>query len=185
MAKKYAMWVHGTAAVPELMAGDAGADGPLLQVDHVPKSDYVGLHQGRGVRFRGKANHGNWFHFSIPTPVIAGDAPARLETAFVLYESTRNLVSVDAVHVFDGPNRLYEAPMPGGAATSGDHGGAGRPGTADGRRYIEGTENVTRFTVPGRPPIIWGVGLSVHVFFAQEGEIQFTTAGADFLVGAD
>jgi hypothetical protein len=178
------MWVHGNTAVPERMAGDVGADGPLLQVDRVPKSDYIGLHQGPGIRFRGKAGHENWFHFAIPTPVLMHDAQALLERVFVLYNTEPGIVSVLQVDVFDGPNLLRSFPTGGTTmepnGTSGIHDGRGAAGTGDGRRFI--VDGDTRFTLGDKPLVIWGVGISVRVFFAQEGEIRFTAAGADFVV---
>jgi hypothetical protein len=70
MEARVAMWVNGVSAFAERTAGDAGRDGPLTQVTDgvdgpgIPYSDIVGLRQGLGATFRGKAFHDNWFHFA-------------------------------------------------------------------------------------------------------------------------
>jgi hypothetical protein len=124
MEAKVAMWVNGVSAFAERTAGDAGRDGPLMQVTDgvdgpgIPYSDIVGLRQGFGATFRGKAFHDNWFHFAIPTPVILPvylwasqeyDRARRLklEQVFVLfknYVSPRGgaLAQIRQVDVWDG-----------------------------------------------------------------------------------
>src|SRR5215210_1002851 len=103
MDVKFAMWVHGVSAFPQVTAGDAGAEGPLVQVRvgpedrGIPWSDITGLRQGFGATFRGKRDHDNWFHFPMPAPVLvpmyqpAGstfrEKSIRLEKVFVLYRN--------------------------------------------------------------------------------------------------
>jgi hypothetical protein len=135
MDARFAMWVHGVSVVPERTAGDIGADGPLVQVRDsedrgIPYTDITGLRQGSGAIFRGKRNHDNWFHFSIPTPVLVPmyqpvsstfrEKSIRLEKVFVLH---RNPAVYDAalawvadVHVWDGSENRYDTrldPPPG------------------------------------------------------------------------
>jgi hypothetical protein len=58
--------------------------GPLSFVPQHDYQDVVGLRQGFGVRFRGKANQQVWFHFAIPTPVINNGDRVTLDRVFVL-----------------------------------------------------------------------------------------------------
>jgi len=130
MDTRMAMWVHGVSVFPERTSGDAGADGPLIQSQHIPWSDIVGLRQGFGATFRGKQNHDNWFHFSIPTPVLVPvfhsepgrgyDKPygqrVRLERVFVLFQNEVTQVHglsgakawITQVHVWDGAQNRYD-----------------------------------------------------------------------------
>jgi hypothetical protein len=169
-----AMWVHGNTIVPErtIKAEPVGTDGPLTDIPGVPGSGMLGFRRGGGATFRGKDNHDNWFHFSIPTPVIHEGVRARLLKVFVLFNSDPT-VSVTDVHVWDGiRERIFEREMPTGVT--------GRHDGADGLSDL--AEDFTQWTLPDQPQIYWGVGISVRVFFADEGQITFTSAGADFEV---
>jgi hypothetical protein len=199
-----AMWVHGVSALPERTAGDAGADGPLVQVQNIPWSDIAGLRQGFGATFRGKRHHHNWFHFSIPTPVMVPtfnprsqtyDQPygqrARLERVFVLHraESRQDLNGqilanawVTDVHVWDGTATRYVLQsFPGDdSRIDGQLGDDGRHDLALQER--RNSWRVLQGGVPATPPVNWGIAISVRVHFGVESEILFAAAGADFLL---
>jgi hypothetical protein len=113
---------------------------------------------------------GYWFHFSIPTPVIVFDVRSKLLRVFVLWDASDH-VSVDVVHVYDGPSRIA---VFGVNPASGSHCGAG--GHAD---LVDG---VTKFDLSPAPDVLWGIGVSVGVSFQQDGDITFCSAGADFEV---
>lgn len=169
-----AMWVHGNTVVPErtIKAEPAGTDGPLTDIRGVPGSGMLGFRRGGGTQFRGKDGHKNWFHFSIPTPVIHNGERANLAKVFVLYR-TDPQVNLIAVHVWDGArtgNPIFQSAMPRGI--SGDHDGSGGDGD-----LIEG---MNMWTVSAQPRVFWGVGISVHVHFIDTGNIIFASAGADF-----
>jgi hypothetical protein len=154
----HASWVHGNIAVPEIPGPDRFAN-----VDGFGWTDLVGLHRGWGSIFRGKAGTSNVFHFCIPTPVIIGDAPVRLDKAFAFF-NVQTPAHVVFFHVWDGPDRRFHRE---GLTVTGDH-----------SRDIEW--NLNAFEIPDKPLIRWGVGISVGVVFEGEASITFTTAGADF-----
>ena len=140
METRFAMWVHGVSVVPERTAKVEGSPGPLAPVSDgvngpwIPWSEITGLRQGFGATFHGKAGYDNWFHFSIPTPVIMPIfQPAdqhynlgqgiRLEKVFVLfknYVSPRGgaLAHIQKVDVWDGGQTRYDTrlvPAPAGS----------------------------------------------------------------------
>ena len=208
MDTRVAMWVHGTAVFPERTAGDVGADGPLTQAYQIPWSDVVGLRQGYGASFRGRAEHDNWFHFAIPTPVILpvfqtgsghydGGQRLRLEKVFVLYQNEVDsfggaLSWVHRVDVWDGaetqfttqlvsPRRdemILQGSDGGPALVRDDFGG-------EHRMAIQENYNAWVLTsggAPITPSIKWGVCVSVNIRFAVDANILFASAGADFLL---
>lgn len=169
----YAMWVHGNTAIPQFVGGvsvsSPGTPGhETAKVNGQNWTDIVGLPQGTGKIFRGQPGT-NFFHFSIPTPVIMSDRRVRLERVFVLFSSDPD-VQVTRVFVFDGCKTVDVSAMQTGV--SGRHDGCG--GLADLQA------NVTLHQVESRPEIYFGVGISVEVRFSREGNITFTAAGADF-----
>lgn len=170
-----AMWVHGTAAIPErtIKSEPFGTEGPLMDIPGFPGSGMLGLPRGSGKTFRGKGNSGNehdWFHFAIPTPVIHEGARANLKTVFLLFRADPQVL-VEAIHVWDGGNRrIFESTMPHGV--TGDHGG--QLGLGD----IQ--SNITAWALPNAPEVMWGIDVGVLVRFNREGNITFCAAGADF-----
>jgi hypothetical protein len=186
----YATWVHGTSVRAEWVGdtlnnvsanrwdGSAGAVG---------WSNVNGLPRGWGMTFRGKraftgglggstvgpfhaetpfeySQKGYWFHFAIPTPVIVAGNRSRLLRVFVLWE-TRAGVSPVAVHVFDGANRIFVT---------------GITGSGPATHASDLTLGVTRFDLPAPHSVIFSIGISVAVSFAEEGDLTFFSAGADF-----
>ncbi|MFN2588824.1 MAG: hypothetical protein ABR613_12005 [Actinomycetota bacterium] len=165
----HAVWVHGNAVRAQWVGDPPLPEAQGTRLDGttggVPHSNIVGLPEGPGATYRGRTPVGfggaravpvrsAFFHFSIPTPVLLNNARARLVRAFVLYRTDVDF-GVQEVHLFDGPNYILGPPM------------AGRP-----RRDTSGTNGlsdliagVTSFEVPGRPPMIWGLGISVGVAF--------------------
>jgi hypothetical protein len=220
MEAKVAMWVNGVSAFAERTAGDAGRDGPLTQVTDgvegpgIPYSDIVGLRQGFGATFRGKAFHDNWFHFAIPTPVIlpvflqarqAYDPGRRLklEQVFVLfknYVSPRGgaLAQIRQVDVWDGGQTRFNTHLipeppgraPGGIPIGGDVPEDPEPLPPDPYRGdhhlgIHGGWNA--WTVSDaqnnlKPPVQFGICISVLVHFSADIDIRFAAAGADFIL---
>jgi hypothetical protein len=209
MDTRVAMWVHGVSALPERTAGDAGADGPLTQAYQIPWSDIVGLRQGYGASFRGRAAHDNWFHFAIPTPVsLPVFQPGighydrgqglRLEKVFVLYQNEVNSFGgavswVQRVDVWDGAETQFTTrlvsprrdevilrPDDGGPALVLDDFG--------GEHRMAIQENYNAWILMGgggatiTPSIKWGICVSVNVRFAVDSNILFASAGADFLL---
>lgn len=148
--KKYAMWVHGTAVQPE------------REGYHINKA-----RAGFGARFSSTGSE--WFHFAIPTPVIAAGQDSTLQQAFILYRTTMT-AHITAVHIYDGRQILHKLD---GLNLSGDHGG--------------GLDPQTLLPVPANLHVKFGLGISVAVAFGDSTpsgvpSVEFVSAGADFLV---
>jgi hypothetical protein len=162
----HASWVHGTAFAP----AERPANG-LSNVNGVSWTDVVGLRQGGGTTFQGQAGHNNWFHVSIPTPVIVNDVRARLKQVFVMFQcgdpnaqAAQNAgANVTDIHVWDGPNRIHTF---GPFLLFGEH------------RFRLDTSNT--LVMPAAREISWGIGLSVRVQFSAQTQVTFAAAGADF-----
>ncbi|HKY56311.1 MAG TPA: hypothetical protein VJM08_18485 [Anaerolineales bacterium] len=218
MEARFAMWVHGVSAYPQRTAGDAGRDGPLVQVREevdgpgVPWSDIVGLREGGGATFRGKAFHKNWFHFAIPVPVIMPVfQPANqhynlgqgihLEKVFVLFQnyvSARGgaLTRIEHVHVWDGGQTRYDTrlvpnPNPVGPISNpvGDVPPDPEPLPYDpfGGNHLDIQGGWNAWTIfdgvrDFKPLIRFGLCISVYVHFSAEIDIRFAAAGADFIL---
>ena len=156
-----AMWIHGQAVIPEIVADDSGT----LNVC-ITSTGSVG-----GATYRGSAGVSSWFHFPIPTPVIQHDVRARLIKVFILFRADAG-VSLARVDVWDGGNQLRAFSPP-----------VGITGTHDGKIGLGDLQpDVTMWMLQDQPQVFWGIGLSAEVRFEQEGSITFTTAGADFAV---
>jgi hypothetical protein len=218
MEARVAMWVNGVSAWAERTAGDAGRDGPLKQVSEgvdgpgIPYSDIVGLRQGFGATFCGKAFHDNWFHFAIPTPVILPVyLPARqtydlgrrlkIEQVFVLFKnfvSARGgaLAQIRQVDVWDGAThfdtRLTPAPpndivpVPEGLDLPPDPEPLpDDPHRGDHHLGIQAGWNAwTIIDSQGnpKPRVNFGICISVLVHFSADIDIRFAAAGADFIL---
>jgi hypothetical protein len=141
----------------------------MLNVSGISGTDLLGVPQGPGITYRGKAGKGNWFHFSIPTPTFFRRTPGDegfsqllkvLLAGRILQRSTR----LDMVHVWDGDTPLHRfEPLD----VAGDF------------RNLA----ATTFTLPEPRQVFRGVGLSVHISFGTEpATFGFTAAGADFEV---
>ena len=186
----HAQWIHGTAVRPEWIADN------LQQVTGerwdgssggIGWSDHHGLPRAWGSTYRGKravfgnttapfdaerpfstSEKGCWFHFAIPTPVIANGARATLQRVFILWEADAG-VQPATVHVHDGINRVAAI-----GVTRDARGATGRGGHSD---LIDGS---TKFDLPTGHEMLWSVGISVAVWFRRDGDITFFSAGADF-----
>jgi hypothetical protein len=156
---KQASWIHGTVFVPE-----SAADGKFAQVASIPFTNRVGFPRGDGKIFRGQPGSDNWFHASIPTPVLVDGVRVRAEKVFVLFRSDPG-ARIENVHVWDGSQRkIFE----------------------DNILRLTGNFSATiggsnSWIIPGSPEMQWGLGLSVRVNFLQDAHITFTSAGADFV----
>jgi hypothetical protein len=193
----HASWIHGTTFRAEWI-GDT-----LFRVvggrwdgstGEVPWSDINGLPRGWGTTFRGKRSEvtgfggartagpfdpanpfqyslkGYWFHAAVPTPIILFDRRSRLLTVFVLWTSTAG-VRPAAVHVWHGPSRIAALGVNAAAAGTGRSGAGGLPDLVNG---------VSRFALPAPVRVLFPINISVGVTFANDGDITFHAAGADF-----
>ncbi len=179
----YAVWVHGNAAGAQHVGNP-----PIMQArdghNVVPWSDIVGFPLNNGMVFRGCNRSGGLFgarvvpqpstifHFMIPTPVVTCGMGAKLLRVFVLWQADPN-ITLHRVEAFDGP-LFHPVDFPGSVG-GGRDGGGGRADLVPG---------ITSFDVPSTPEILWGVGITVGFGFAADGNIRFTSAGADFDIQA-
>ncbi len=142
--------MHGTAVQPE------------REGYHINKA-----RAGYGARFSSTGSE--WFHFAIPTPVIAAGHDSILQQAFVLYKTTMT-AHITAVHIYDGRNLVHKLePL----NLSGDHGGA-----LDAQTFL---------SMPANLHVKFGLGISIAVVFGNATPngvptIEFVSAGGDFVV---
>ena len=97
MARKAAMWVHGT----------------IVKAEYAVESM---TRKGWGTHFTGRPLTNNWFHIPIPTPGIFDEMRPPLVKVFVLYRATYAMIT--NVHIYDGsrPVKVFD-----GLNLSGDH----------------------------------------------------------------
>jgi hypothetical protein len=120
-----------------------------------------------GATFRGRPGSSNWFHISVPVPVFTNGDRSVIEKAFVFYKTTSS--RIQAVHVFDGPNKIKEF--------------AGLNLAGDRSHNVLPPYNTWEIN-PGIE-LAWGLGISVAVTFDAgidstiHPDITFCTAGID------
>lgn len=153
-----AMWVHGHSASIELNNRGRGSG---EDIGGRQWTALQGLRVGWGVEYRGQDDSDYWFHFPIPTAVIDDGVRARFRRVMVLYTAGRG-VTMSAVHVWDGPNRIYTRD---GLAIGGEN-----------KSLVDGRNS---FALPNQE-VLWGVGVSVLFHFADPGSVTLHTAGVDF-----
>ncbi len=116
------------------------------------------------IRVVGRPNTANWFHFAIPTPVVVRDNRLTLDAALIRFRSEATLACVTNVHVFDAERRIA---------------------THDGLNSAPSAWTMQRYQIPGKPEVLWAVGVSLGVRFSgstnQQNTIELSAAGVDFL----
>lgn len=116
------------------------------------------------IRVVGRANTTNWFHFAIPTAVIVNDNRLRVDSAMLRFRSGSTAADVTNVHVFDGENRIF---------------------AQDNLNLSPTALTFNRFTLPNKPDVFFGVGVTVGVRFTgindAQNTMEFAAAGVDFL----
>jgi Family of unknown function (DUF6623) len=130
---------------------------------HSLQSENPALSVGRigwGGQIRGPGGQG-WFHLAIPTPVIVTDIRQRIDAAMLLF-SSGSQGSIRNVHVWDGNTRI----------------------AAFDNLNLTGNQVFDRRTLPARPSVSWGIGIS---FFAVLGTdpanawVDVHSGGVDFV----
>jgi hypothetical protein len=86
--------IHGNAV------SVAEAPGDLENVNGIGWTDIVGLRQGWGATFRGKARRFVWFHYTIPTMSIVNNSALALSRLNILFD-VAGQARVDSVHVWN------------------------------------------------------------------------------------
>jgi hypothetical protein len=102
-----------------------------------------------------------WYHVAIPTPVIVTDIRLRLDSAVVQFSGGGQGV-IHSVHVYDGKNRI----------------------AAQDDLNLRGVDQVFRFSLPDRPPVQWGVGISMSISLGTDpgnAWLEIHSCGADFV----
>lgn len=153
--------VHGTSVVAEAVGGaNISSPGPLLQVNGVPWTDVVGLRQGWGTTFRGKAGTGNWFHFNIPVHQVREQGFPQSVKAVTVDFAVQGQVRVTSVHLWSA--------------------GAGGGGTRIFQRDGLAATSRLDLDTSGHLPVssLHPLGISIGVSFLEEGQITFFSAGA-------
>ncbi len=146
---KQASWVHGNAVKPQ-------NEGYFLS-----KVNY-----GWGATIQ---THGiQWFHFAVPTPVIANGYDTTLQKVFVMF-STGGTAKVVSVQLWDGTTKIQAFDN---LSIAGDHTKALEVGN--------NTWSVNPIHIK------WGLEIAVWVDFGPPSpigvpQINFAAAGADFL----
>ena len=156
-----AYWIHGNSIEPEY---------PQLLLDEKGAPMEHGQRKGWGQFFYGSTVKGsiNWFHISIPTPVIEENTRVKLIKVFVLFKTIGNAKITD-IHVRDGdkPPRKFEM-----LGRSGDH---------------LNIDSLNTFVIDQKIDMVTGLNIAVRVDFGpvydetlKPSGIQFSAAGADF-----
>ena len=70
-----------------------------------PQSDYVGMHYGWGVEYRGKANHTNWFHVAMPSLSLYNHEAPKLGEVQIAF-GVQGTAVVRQIHLWGGRERL-------------------------------------------------------------------------------
>jgi hypothetical protein len=116
------------------------------------------------IRVVGKPNTTNWFHFAVPTPVIINDNRLRIDSAMLRFRSATTFADVTNVHVFDAENRVF---------------------AADNLDLSPSALGFSRFSLPNKPEVLFGVGITLGVRFTgttdAQNTMEFASVGIDFL----
>jgi len=142
----HASWVHGHS----------------MQIEY-PDLLNVMWRAGFYMRIEGKPGTNNWFHFSIPTPVIVNDNRLRVGSVMLRFKTMSDDAIVQDIHIYDGEKKI----------------------AAHNNINLSGDHLFERFDVPGHPDIKWGLGISIGVKFgtdsAKSPRMEFIAGGCDFL----
>ncbi|PWW24422.1 hypothetical protein JD79_03601 [Geodermatophilus normandii] len=114
------------------------------------------------VRAVGQSHSTNWFHFAVPTPVIVKGKRQMIDSVMLRFRANSAAAKVTNVHVFDGETRIA---------------------AFDDLNLSHTGFGFDRFTVPGKPDVLWGIGITVGVRFdgttASQNTMEFSAVGAD------
>jgi hypothetical protein len=128
-----------TIGNPQLnLAQSVGIHGNNIKIEY-PNNIVSVEHKGCCVRIIGEPCSHNWFHFAIPTPVLIGGDNLCGGSVFLRYQ-TGDSVSIDAVHIYDGENKI----------TSHDH-----LDLSSFERW-----STPKFEIQATPTIRWGIGIT-------------------------
>jgi hypothetical protein len=139
------MWIHGYS----------------MQIEY-PDRLVSAWRTGSRMEVEGKLNTDNWFHFAIPTPVLAGDEHLKVEKVKLYCETMSPKAVIRHVHIYDGSDRIavYK------------------------NVNLSGSQGVLTYDVPEHPKVNYGIGVSIGVHFVGSGigsrVMRFRSVGCDF-----
>lgn len=114
------------------------------------------------ARIVGRPGTTNWLHFAVPTAVIVKDKRQMIDSAMLRFRSSSSSARITNVHVFDGERRIAAHD-----SLSLSHSGFG----------------FDRFDVPGKPDVLWGLGITIGVRFDgttdADNTMEFSSVGCD------
>lgn len=135
--------------------------GTSMKIEH-PNRLRSTWRAGFYTRVVGKPNTTNWFHFHIPTVVIDDDKRQMIDSVMVRYRSKSSRARITSAHIYDGERNLLRS---------------------DGLSLSDRGFTARRFNIPGKPSVLWGIGLSIGVSFTgttdAENTMEFSSAGVD------
>lgn len=141
-----ASWAHGTDLTIEVQ-------------DNVESLRRYGFF----TRVVGKPNTTNWYHLSIPTPVITHGNRLAIARAMLRFVTGGPSATVRDVHIYDGESRI----------------------AAHQFVNLSGSQPFAVFGVAHKPDVFWGTGISIGVTTgtgtAAERRIDMISGGIDFL----
>lgn len=121
------------------------------------------------ARLRGNPFNSTWVHFAIPTPAVVDGKRLHASAVYLRYRTGPG-ASIGAVHVWDAERRRIAA--------------------YDGLTLTSGSGfRTSGFIVPMRPPVYYGIGMSVLLKFGDDANlpsnrliVDLSTAGCYFAV---
>lgn len=140
------LWTHGTS----------------MQIEYPERLALV-RRAAYYIEVQGEAGSSNWFHFAVPTSVLAGDSNLYLGSVFVRFKTESPQAYVEEVHLYDGEKKIAEF---------------------NGLRLNPEEFRTDRFD-PALTRMDYGLGVSLKVVFGSEGEsmvMKFSSAGANFAI---
>jgi hypothetical protein len=98
----------GNAILAEAVGGYSVHEdwGPLTISRGRGWSDVVGVPQGWGKSYRGKAGTKVWFHAPVPTTPVVSSSRVQLEDVFVFFDLSDGDCFMSNLDVWDGPVHL-------------------------------------------------------------------------------
>jgi hypothetical protein len=166
---KAELWIHGTAFQPEESVAYSARRGWGAFFRGNPS-----IFEPWSDRWVGPASVTEWFHASLPTPVIVDGVRPRLTRVFLFYHADQAWIR--QVHLWDGARRIHGFELAQVNATGSHH---------------HEIDDLNTFRLDESRTLRFGLGLSVQVEFQRGqlsnlhvggGEILFSAAGADFEV---
>ncbi len=136
--------------------------GTSIQVEYPERLERV-TRAGFYTYLYGKPNTSNWFHFALPTPVIQNKKRLKVVCAILRFRTFSDKAVVNHVHIYDGYSKI----------------------ASHNNINLSGNNWFKKFGVAHKPPVYWGLGISIGVSFKSgslnERRMDFVSAGCDLI----